>query len=178
MDFPESKAEAYLLFSLAIILNITLFYGFATRPVITYSISTPLGYNETINLSSEDLLVNLVVSNKGASKARVEIVARLYNMSLVDSGSMNSTGEGGYLEVRDLTEGSLGQMGSESRSLRVSNIEDSNYLVLVLIAEDVQRWNPVSGFHESFAVYKPERPNAILLRRESDSIYKRVRQRY
>ncbi len=178
MDFPESKIEAYLLFSLALMLNIALFYGFATRPVITYSISTQLGYNETIDFSSEVLSVELEISNRGLSKARVEIVTLLYNMSLIDSGGMGSTDKGDYLEVWDLTEKSLGKLESESRNLTISNIEESNYIVLILTVRDTQRLNPVTGFHESFALFRPERPNAILLRRETGEVYKRVRRRY
>ena len=61
MFFAGSKAEARLLFIVTVAINFFIIYGFLTRPVIAYHISTPLEYNGTIDFTA-DLPVTMTVT--------------------------------------------------------------------------------------------------------------------
>ena len=51
MGFAGSKNEAFTLAAVAFTINLVLLYGFMTKPVIEYHLSTDVDYNETIDLS-------------------------------------------------------------------------------------------------------------------------------
>ena len=177
MGFANSKVEVALLLSVAAAINLFFFYGLVTRPVVEYNLSTPLGYNETVDFESGDLLVNLETANKGFSPARVAFVVRLYNMSLTGPEEVESAVENGFVELYIPLEKTIKQSGNYTYPIMVKSSREATYLVLILSVESRPRWDPLTGFYDSFAIFEPKRPTALLLRHVGGERFMRVRSR-
>ena len=65
----------------------------------------------------------------------------------------------------------------ENYNLTLKAVNNSRYLVLIFNVESRLRKNPFSGFHDSFSIFEAERPNALLLKHETESEYIRVKRR-
>lgn len=177
MGFTRSKIEAIMLVSMAVAINLTFFYGFATKPIIEYHLSTPLDYNRTIDFDSEYLLVNLEASNTGLSPTRVELVVNLYNATLVEfEGFEEKIGEGLYKASITLDDPIR---PSEFVNYNVTMRPEGNvtYLVLIFSVKSIPRHDPITGYYNSFTTFKPERPTALLLKHIDGNWFMRVRRR-
>jgi hypothetical protein len=171
------RTEAYFLLALAIAVNALIVYGFVTRPVVTYHLSTSLDYNGTIDLSSEDLTVVLEARNLGGAPARLDFRVRIYNMTLTGPEGAEASTYDDFTLIRISLEGPIPASGGDEKIITLTNDGDADYLVLVFSLETRRSLNPVIGFFGSFEVQLPERPTALLLKRVEHGIYKRVTQR-
>ena len=177
MGFQGSKAEAALLLSIAVAINLTFIYGMATKPVIAYHVTTPLDYNGTIDFDSEYLYVNLEARNVGLSPAGVDLVVKLYNFTLVGSEGSESTKGEGPTELKVALDEPIRPSGQEKYNITLDSAGDATYLVLIFSIESKPRLDPITGLHDSFAIFKPERPTALLLKNIDGNMYMRVRRR-
>lgn len=177
MGFANSRAEVVLLLSAAAAINLLFFYGLVTRPVVEYNLSTPLGYNETVDFESGDLLVSLIARNKGFSLARVAFVVRLYNMSLTAPEAIESAAENGFVELYIPLEKPIKQSENYTYPIMIEPSREATYLVLIVSVESRPRWDPLTGFYDSFAIFEPKRPTALLLRHVEGDRFMRVRSR-
>jgi hypothetical protein len=177
MDRRDSKLEAVLLIAVALAINASFLYGLLTRPVIAYHISTPLDYNATIDFNSDVLTVDLEVDNEGLSPARLVFVARVYNMSLVGPVGIDITQGETFSEARVPIYVAVPKGGRESFTVELRGAADASYQVLIFSVEGKPRLDPITGFHDSFAVFEPVRPTALLLKHVGGGRYMRVRSR-
>lgn len=177
MGFANSRTEAVLLLSAALVIGSAFFFGLVTRPVITFTLSTPLDYNGTIDFESGDILVNLETKNEGLSAARVGLGVWLYNMSLTGPNGVETIVRDGFTELRISLDEPIRRSGDYTYPITLKPAGKATYLVLVFSAESQPRWDPMTGFYDSFAIYKPERPTALLLRHVEDEVFMRVRSR-
>lgn len=171
------RTEAYILLVLAIAINALIVYGFITRPIVAYHLSTPLEYNGTIDLSSEDLTVVLEARNLGGAPARLDFAVRIYNMTPTGPEGLEASPYNDFTLIRIPLEGQIKASGEAEKTITLSNDGDADYLVLVFALETRRSLNPVAGFFGSFEVQQPERPTALLLKRIEPGVYKRVTQR-
>ena len=171
------RTEAYILLVLAIAINALIVYGFVTRPVVAYHLSTPLEYNGTIDLSSEDLTVVLEARNLGGAPARLDFAVRIYNMTPTGPEGLEASPYDDFMLIRIPLEGPIKASGEAEKTITLTNDGDADYLVLVFALETRRSLNPVAGFFGSFEVQQPERPTALLLKRIEPGVYKRVTQR-
>ncbi len=177
MGFTYSKVETVMLVSMAVAINLTFFYGFATKPIIEYHLSTPLDYNRTIDFDLEYLLVNLEASNTGLSPSRVELVVNLYNATLVEfEGFEEKIGEGIY-KVGITLDDPIRPSECTNYNVTMRPVGNATYLVLIFSVKVRPQYDPITGFYNSFATFKPERPTALLLRHIDGNSFMRVRRR-
>lgn len=177
MGFTDSKIEAALLLCIAITINLVFFYGLITRPIIRYHLSTPLDYDSEIDFNSEELLVDLEATNEGFSPARVAMVVRMYNMSLTGPEWIEASVEGDLSELRIPLDEPIRQSGEESFKIILNVDGNATYLVLIFSIESQPQGDPIVEFHDSFALYKPEKPTALLLRHVDGRRFMRVTSR-
>ena len=163
--------------SIAVAINLTFIYGMATKPVIAYHVTTPLDYNGTIDFDSEYLYVNLEARNVGLSPAGVDLVVKLYNFTLVGSEGSELTKGEGSTELRVALDEPIRPSGHENYNITLDSAGDATYLVLIFSIESKPRLDPITGLHDSFAIFKPERPTALLLKNIDGNMYMRVRRR-
>ena len=174
MVFAGSKAEARLLFTVTIVINLFILYGFLTRPVIAYHISTPLEYNGTIDFNAGDLEVSLETTNRGLSPALVELTARLYNISLTGPQDAEVSVLDRFSELQIKLATPIVSSGHDVRTITITTADDADYMVLIFYVDPQPRYDPITGFFDSFATYTPERPTALLLKQVGANEYKRV----
>ena len=177
MVFSGSKAEAKLLFIVTVAINLYIIYGFLTRPVIAYHITTPLEYNGTIDFHTGDLEVSLETTNKGLSPAQVELTVRLYNISLTGPQASKVSMHDQFSEFQIKLETPIAPSGHDVKTITFTTVEDADYLVLIFYAGPQPRYNPITGFFDSFATFTPERPTALLLKQVESNEYMRVTSR-
>lgn len=177
MAFTSSRTQAVGMLVISIAINLAFLYGIVARPVISYHLSTPLDYNETIDFSTENLRVEFKLRNKGFSPARLRLAVRFYNMSLHNTESFIVEDEGEFSVLRLPWDVSAHQSEYESFEVAFDSAANATYLVLFYSVEGDWKLEPTTRFHNSFAIYKPERPTALLLKHVSDMRYMRVRSR-
>jgi len=178
MGFSDSKFEAALLLLIAAAITFSFLYGLATRPVIAYTLSTPLEFNTTHDFGSGDLLVNLRMTNEGLSPARVGLTVRLYNMSLTEPKGIETFSGEGFTAFRVTLDDPIRKKEDATYSIRLRSTGEATYLVLIFTAESQPLSDPVTSFYDSFSIYTPERPNALLLKHVERDNFMRVRGRY
>lgn len=178
MGFANSKIEAIMLVSAASMICFSFFYGLATRPIIAYSVSTPLDYNGTIDFESGDLLVYLETMNEGLSPARVVLTVWLYNMSLIEPKEIEKIVGDGFIELRIPLDEPVKEAESNTYMISLSPSDEHTYLFLVFTAESKPQFDPINGYFNSFAAFEAERPNALLLKHLGGARYMRVRRKY
>jgi hypothetical protein len=177
MVFSGSKAEARLLFIVTVAINLFILYGFLTRPVIAYHISTPLEYNGTIDFDAGDLEVSLETTNGGFSPALVELTVRLYNISLTGPPDAEVSVHEQFSEFQVKLATPLAPSVHDVRTITFTSVEDADYMVLIFYVAPQPHYNPITGFFDSFAIYTSERPTALLLRQVGTNEYMRVTSR-
>ena len=177
MDFAGSKSEAFTMAAIAFTINLALLFGFMTKPVIDYHLSTDIDYNETIDLSLGGLDVILEITNTGLSPGKVGLTIWLYNMSVVSPEDFDETHFEGYTELKVNLREPISPSEKEVFTITVGPHEDSAYLILAFSVSPYPVRDPVSGFSTSFSQYNPERPTAVLLRHLGDMRYMRVSSR-
>ena len=177
MSFAGSRSEAFALAAVAFTINLALLYGFITKPVIEYHLSTDVNYNETIDLSLGNLDVDLEMTNTGLSPGKVSLTIWLYNMTVVSPEDVDETHLEGYTELKANLQESIDPSQHEVFTISISPLEDSTYLILAFSVTPYPARDPVSGFYTSFAKHNPERPTALLMRHLGDMRYMRVRSR-
>jgi len=171
------RTEAYILLVLAIAINALLVYGFVSKPIIAYHLTTPLGYNETIDFGSGDLQVGLEARNLGGSPARLDFSVRIYNMTMTSPSGLEVSPNYDFTSISIPLEGPIHASGKEEKTITVTNVRDDDYLVLIFSLETRLSLNPVEGFFSSFEAHEAERPTALLLKRVESGIYMRVTRR-
>ena len=171
------RTEALILLVLAIAINSLLVYGFVTRPVVAYHLSTPLEYNGTIDLSAEDITVVLEARNLGGAPSRLDFAVRIYNMTMTGPEGLETSPYDDFTLIRVPLEGPIKASGEAEKTITLTNEGDADYLVLVFALETRRSLNPVTGFFNSFEIQQAERPTALLLKRIEPGVYKRVTQR-
>ena len=177
MGFAGSKTEAVFLLSVAFALNLVIFYGLITKPVIEYNLSTPLGYNRTIDFDSEGLFVTLETRNMGSSPARISLVAWSYNCTLRDPEGAQISVEEGFTEYRIPLDEPIRRLDDGEYTFTLEPDGNFTYLLFIFSVQGQPRHDPVTGFHNSFATFKPVRPTALLLKRVDGAKFMRVRSR-
>jgi len=177
VGFAGSKREAYALVAIAFTINLALIFGFMTKPVIDYHLSTDIDYNETIDLGLGSLNVNLEMTNTGLSPGKVGLTIWLYNMSVVSPEDFDETHFESYTELKTNLQEPIGPSEKEVFTVIVGAHEDSAYLILAFSVSPYPVRDPIGGFYTSFSQYNPERPTAILLRHLGDTRYMRVSSR-
>lgn len=177
MPIADSRIQAVLMLLLSIAINLAFFYGLITRPVILYHLTTPLEYNKTVDFDVEKLRVDLRVMNRGGSPARVWLVARIYNMSLIGAEALSVAEFDGVSVLRIPRDVPARRSGYETLELKFDAAANSTYLALIFSVEADWEANPAVRFHNGFAVYKPERPTALLLKHVGGRIFVRVRRK-
>lgn len=177
MVFTSSKIQAVGMLVISIAINLAFLIGIFTRPVISYHLSTPVGYNSTIDFSTEELRVGLHLRNMGLSPARVGLVARFYNMSFLETGSLSVEEYEAFSLLRLPWSVSAQQSEYDTFEVAFDSVENSSYLVLIYSIEADRKVRPISRFYNSFAIFKPERPTALLLKNIGDGKYMRVKKR-
>ena len=171
------RTEAIILLVLAISVNALILYGFLTRPVVAYHLSTPLEYNGTIDLNSEDLSVILEAENGGRAPASLDFSVRIYNMTLTGPDGLEVVHYNAFSEIGVPLEEPIRASADAEKTITLTNEGDNDYLVLIFSLETRRSLNPVTGFFGSFEIQEPERPTALLLKRIEPGVYKRVTQR-
>jgi len=151
-----------------------LVYGLATRPLIVYSLSTSLDYNATVNLESGGLEVDLNVENVGASPSRVTLRVRLYNASLSEPVEAEIAHEQYYDEFYIHIDDAVGRYEHGVETLYIEPEGDDGYLAVTFTAQPLLGANPARGFYDSLAIFRSQRPTALLLKNMEDGVYKRV----
>ncbi len=177
MGFAGSKTEAALLLSAAFALNLALFYGLSTKPVIEYNLSTPLEYNGTIDFDSEGLYVTLETRNRGSSPARITLVAWTYNCTLKGPERDQTSVEEDFTEYRIPVDGSIRRLEDGEYTFTLEPDGNATYLLLIFAVQAQPSQDPVTGFYNSFATFKPVRPTALLLKHIDGAEFMRVRRR-
>lgn len=171
-----SRFESAALVLLAASLNAAFLYGLIGRPIIYYTIYTPLNYKEIIDFSVDDLNVEFKVSNKGLSEAAIYLVIRFYNATLKDH--LNK-------EYEERRKGEVvipmtlkpNEEVYESIWMKFSNDGDPSYILIMISIEANRKINQILNFNNSFMLSNPQRPTAILLKRVSEGKYMRVTSR-
>lgn len=163
--------------SIAVAINLTFFYGMVTKPLIAYHVTTPLDYNRTIDFDSDYLFVTLETRNVGLSPARVDLVVKLYNFTLADSEGSESTEGEWPTELKVALDEPIRPSGHEEYNITLDSAGNATYLVLIFSIESKPRLDPFTGYYDSFAIFKPERPTALLLKNVDGNMYMRVRRR-
>ena len=177
MGVTGEKGEAALLVAATLTVTLFFLYGYVTRPEIYYSVSTEVGYNETFDFGLSDIEVGLEIRNGGASPVDVLAKIGLYNMSLVSPEGGDVFPDEDYTEVRIHLEEPVPGSQSGSFTVKVRPSGSPQYLVFVFKAAPDLSGNPLAGFHNSFAVFNPERPTAIMFRKVEGMKYMRVKSR-
>ena len=177
MVFTSSKIQAIGMLVVSIAINLAFLIGIFTRPVISYHLSTPVDYNGTIDFGTENLPVELNLRNTGLSPARVRLIVRFYNMSLYRAESFSVEEKEAYSVLRIPWSMSAHQSEYDILEVVFDSAANATYLVLVYSIEGDWKGGLTNRFYNSFAIYKPERPTALLLKHVSDMMYLRVRSR-
>ncbi|MEM2127103.1 MAG: hypothetical protein QW638_07870 [Candidatus Bathyarchaeia archaeon] len=170
------RLESAALVLLAASLNVAFLYGIIIRPIIYYTIYTPLNYNEIIDFSVDNLNVEFKISNKGLSDAAIYLVIRFYNAT---------PNEHPNKEYEEREEGEiiipmiLKPIKEEYESIRMkfSNNGDPSYIFIMISVEANREIDQIFNFNNSFMLSNPQRPTAILLKRLSEGKYMRVTSR-
>lgn len=178
MSFSKSKPEAVLLLFIASSITFLFLYGLATRPVIAYTLLTPLEYNGTHDFGFRDLIVNLKMTNDGLSPVRVELTVRLYNMSLTEPKEAETFIGEGFTAFRVILDDPIRKKEDATYNIKLRSTGEATYLVLIFTVESQPLSDPITSFYDSFAIYSPERPNALLLKHIEKDKFMRVRGRY
>jgi hypothetical protein len=162
---------------IAIAINLLILYGFVTRPVIAYYLSTPLGYNETIDFSTQDILIELTAKNKGLAPVKIELTLMMYNSSIIYPEGLQSPTDSGVHSVKLSLDEPIRQSSNETYVLSLEPLGEPTYVAFVFSVDTIHRSDPFTGFYESFMVSKPERPTALLLKRFEGEAYMRTRKK-
>jgi hypothetical protein len=170
----SKKPEALILLSLALFVNLAFIYGFFTRPIIEYKLTTPLDYNETINLNNENFSVTLEAVNKGRASAKITLTIRIYNMSLINSYEYPVETIGEFSEISFPLKNVIMKNQKTEFTIDLNAEDNSSHLVLFYYIEI----NTDSiDFHKNFALFKPQRPTAIILKNIGENHFMRVKER-
>ena len=177
MRFRGSRQESLLFMLIAIVINLLILYGFVTRPVVAYYLSTPLDYNETIDFSTQDILIELTAENKGLAPANIELTLMMYNSSIIYPEGLQSPADSGVHMVKLSLDEPIRQSSNETHILSLEPLGKPPYVVFVFTIDTIHRSDPFTGFYESFMISKPERPTALLLKRVEGEAYMRTRKK-
>jgi len=177
MALRFSMREAWLLLFLAATVNILIVYGFIARPVISYHLTTPLEYNGTIDMEAVDLVVGLEATNLGRGPATVDFYVSLYNMSLTGPEGLEVTEYETATVIQVPVDEVVSPSGKVDRTITLTTEGDATHLVFIFSVNPKRSGDPLSGFYNSFAIYEPVRPTALLLKLLESGDYQRVTSR-
>jgi len=177
MSLKFSKREAWLFLFLAATVNILIVYGFIARPVISFHLTTPLEYNGTLDMGTEDLVVGLEATNLGRGPARVTFYVSLYNMSLTGPEGLEITEYEAATVVQVPVNEVVSPSDTVDRTITLTTEGDATHLVFIFSVNPKRSGDPLSGFFNSFAIYEPVRPTALLLKHLESGEYQRVTSR-
>ena len=169
------RIDAVLLIAVDLAINLSFLFGLMARPSISYHITTPLNYNETIDLSVNTLRADFRTINRGRSEASIWLRINYYNASLAShDDAIPSEGVDGRLSVARLL---TGQVDYQSFNASFASVGNVSYIVVILSVEVNNDASLGTRFHNSFAVFNPERPTALLLRHIAGNTFMRVSSR-
>ena len=177
MVFRGSRQESLFFMFIAIVINLLILYGFVTRPIVTYYLSTPLGYNETIDFSTQTILIELTAENKGLSPAKIELTLTMYNSSIISPEGVQSPSDSSVHQVKLSLDEPVRQSSNGTYLLSLEPLGEPTFVAFVFSVDTIHRSDPLTGFYESFLVSTPERPTALLLRRVEGDAYMRTRKK-
>jgi len=177
LNSKRNVIELFFLIAVASAINIAFFYGFITRPVIFYNLSTSIEYNETIDFLVEPLNVTLHARNEGLSPAKIGFVIRLYNTSLLNH-EPDSTQEYESVRIVDVPLEKAVKPNEEANySIALTPHEDASYLILVFTVVGESKLDLFKGYYNSFAKLEATRPNALIFKQYENGKYMRVKKR-
>jgi len=176
LDLGGLRFEPGALVLLAASINAAFLYGIIARPIIYYTLYTPLNYNEVIDLSIENLDVEVKIANRGLSDAAVWLVVRFYNATLKGPlpQEYKMRGSGEILIPMTLKPNGAGY---ESTYMKFGVQGEPSYILIMISVEANREVNSIYNFNNSFMLYNPQRPTAILLKQVSEGKYMRVTSR-
>jgi len=173
------SAKTYRIISILLLASsiavIGLFlYGYATRPDLTYKLSTIIDYNKTHDFSAEELPIFLYMKNIGNSPVDIRIIVRLYNSSL---GNYDSVDYGVFDQTEIELDSSLKSGAEVNKTIYFSHESGHEYIAMLFYLEPKRDYNPISSFDESFTGLTPDRPTALLMKQVNDTTFMRVKNR-
>jgi len=173
------SAKTYRIISILLLASSTaviglFLYGYATRPDLTYKLSTIIDYNETHDFSAGDLPIFLYMKNIGNSPVDIRIIVRLYNSSLCNYDSVDY---GVFGQTVIELDSSLKSGENVNKTIYFSPEPDNEYIAMLFYLEPIRDYNPISSFDESFTGLTQDRPTALLMKQVNDATFMRVKNR-
>ena len=168
----QKVISIFLLFS-SIIVIVLFLYGYATRPELTYKLSTIIDYNETHDFSTGSLPIFLYTKNVGDSPVDIKMIVRLYNSSLSDFNIVDYD----VYKQASIELNSIQSSEEVKKTIYFTYEADHEYIAMLFYIEPIRDINPVNSFEESFTNLSQERPTAILMKHIEGIEYMRVKNR-
>ncbi|MGQ9680314.1 MAG: hypothetical protein ACUVV4_06060 [Candidatus Bathyarchaeia archaeon] len=175
MDRTRFEASLMLIASLVIIG--AFIYGFISRPIVFYHIYTPLKYNETIDSRKYDLEVTLQTRNIGLSKTFIWLIVDFYNLTITDPEGIV------VLKIEEVSRilipwsSSPNNIGYDPFKIEFSFSRNSSYSLILFYIYGNGETDLSTRFHNSFAVYVPERPTALIFKNIDGFTFMRLQRR-
>ncbi|MGB9622694.1 MAG: hypothetical protein ACPL07_02505 [Candidatus Bathyarchaeia archaeon] len=160
----QSKLEASLMLSVSLIIVGAFIYGFVSRPIVFYHIYTSLNYNERIDSRRDNLKIMLQIRNIGGSKTYVWLLVDFYNLTLIDPTEIEVLEENGASRIFIPWLSQPSKVGYETYDVEFSFLNNSSYSLVLFYVYENNQYDFVTRFHNSFAVYTPERPTALIFK--------------
>ena len=159
----QSKFEASLMLSISFIIVGAFIYGFMSRPIVFYHIYTSVNYNEIVDSRRDNLKIALQTRNSGVSKTYLWLVVDFYNLTLVEPKGLEILDNGvSRIFIPWLSQPS--KIGYEPYELEFSFLGNSSYSLVLFYIYVNNQHDFLTRFHNSFAVYTPERPTALIFK--------------
>jgi len=174
MSSKNQKVISILLLFSSILVIALFLYGYATRPEITYKLSTIIDYNETHDFSTGSLPIFLYSKNVGDSPVELKIIVRLFNSSLSD---FNIVDYDVFKQASIELNNSLKPSEEVNKTIFFTFEDEHEYIAMLFYIEPIRDINPVNSFEESFTNLSQERPTAILMKHIEGIEYMRVKNR-
>jgi len=173
MSPKNQKVISILLLFSSIIVIVLFLYGYATRPELTYKLSTIIDYNETHDFSTGSLPIFLYTKNVGNSPVDIKLIVRLYNSSLSDFNVVDYD----VFKQASIELNSIQSSEEVNKTIYFTYEADHEYIAMLFYIEPIRDINPVNSFEESFTNLSQERPTAILMKHIEGIEYMRVKNR-
>lgn len=173
----QSKFEASLMLSISLIIVGAFIYGFMSRPTVFYHVYTYIKYNETIDSRRDNLKITLQTRNSGASKTYLWLVIDFYNLSLIDPRGIEVLEKNGASRIFIPWLSQPNNTGYEPYDLEFSFLNNSSYSLILFYIYENNQYDFLSRFHNSFAVYIPERPTALIFKNVDGFTFMRLQRK-
>ncbi|MBS7630301.1 hypothetical protein KEJ47_01795 [Candidatus Bathyarchaeota archaeon] len=135
-----------------------------SRPIVFYHVYTSIKYNEIVNSRKDNLKIALQTRNSGASKTYLWLVIDFYNLTLIDPKGIEVLVKNGVSRIFIPWLSQPSKLGYESYDIEFSFLDNSSYSLILFSVYENNQYDFLSRFHNSFAVYIPERPTALIFK--------------